>query len=383
MKFLNPTLVILGILFCFGQSFAINHYKHFEAGIWQAQSQVSYLKSKTNFNTSGKISDLPNSNYFQIIDITSGVKYGISDDFNAFGNFNVGIAESNSTDATRSNSTLNKILVGGEYLLGNSFPQFILEFYGLFDLEKVDNGQDNVMNSEAANELTGKLNLQFDFSSFYIFGYGGYSYRDKGRSNLFPWGLNAEWAFDGTTLGGEIFGFQSITDDKDKGAANEVVRDALRSRVNGGSAKYYTTNPSVIDSNLYLKIGFGRDFMIWIAGGIPLVGNNYSNGPHVESGLRWTFGSGSLKRNHKREVSIPVSETSRLSTDKKVETFKEDTNDGVDQRIFKATPTTPPRQAPIAKPVYAPAPEELKEKMDDVEMKIELRSNKKKKKKHL
>ena len=195
--------------------------------------------------------------------------------------------------------------------------------------------------------------------------------------------MNAEWAFEGTTFGGEVFGFQAITDDKDKGAANEALRDALRSRVNGGSAKFYTTNPSVTDSNIYLKIGFSQDFLLWVAGGIPLLGNNYSNGPHAEAGLRWTFGNPSYTRARKKVISIPVGETSRLITEKKVETFREDTNDGVDQRIFKATPTAPERRAPVAKPAYAPPPEEIKEKMDDVEMKIELRSSKKKKKKHL
>ncbi len=383
MKIFKFPLIILGILFSFGQSFAINYYKHFESGLWEAQSRIDYLKTKSNFNTSGKISDLPSSNYFQLVDIMSGVKYGINDDFNAYGNFNVGIAESNNIDALRSNSTLNKFSLGAEYLLGNSFPEFVLEFYGLFDLEKVDNNQDSVMNSEAANELTSKLNVQLDFRNFYIFGYGGYSYRDKGRANLFPWGLNAEWTFDSATFGGELFGFQSVTDDKDKGSSNEVIRDAMRSRVNGGSARFYTTNPSVVDSNIYLKIGFGRDFMLWLAGGIPLVGNNYSNGVHAESGIRWTFGSGSSERARKRAVSIPVGETSRLSTDKKVDTFKEDTNDGVDQRIFRATPTALPTQKPKENRSFSPKSEDLKEKMDDVEMKIELRSSKKKKKRHL
>ena len=380
MKILKHLLVILGILFCFGQSFAINHYKHFQSQAWEVQSQASYLKTKSNFNTSGNIADLPKSNYFQIVDITTGVKYGLSDDFNVYGNFNIGNAESNGTDALRTNSTLNKVSVGGEYLWGNEFPQFIPEFSVLMDLEKIDDTQDHVLNSEGANEFTGKLNLQFDFRQFYIFGFGGYTYRDKGRSNLFPWAMNAEWALSGMTLGGELFGFQSISDDKDKGSANEVIRDALRSRVNGGSAKYYSTNPSVVDSNLYLKIGFGNDFVTWIAGGIPLIGNNYSNGFHAEAGLRWTFGGESTQRARKKPLSIPIGEGSRISTDKKVEKFKEDTNDGVDQRIFKATPTVAPRRPPVAKPVVAPPPEEIQNQMDDVEMKIELRSNKKKRK---
>ncbi len=379
MSFLKHTFIILSILLCFGQSFAINQYKHFESGVWGLQSQMTYQKSKSNFNTSGKISDLPKSNYFQLIDITTGARYGMSESINAYGHFNIGNAESNGTDAVRTNSTLNKVILGGEALVGDTFPQIIPEIAFVLDLEKVNENQDNVMNSEGANELTGKLNLQFDLRPLFIFGYIGYSYRDKGRSHLLPWNFNAETTFSDFTLGGEIFGFQSITSDKDKGATEEVARDALRSRVNGGSAKFYSINPSVVDFNVYLKTGWGQSFVFWLAGGIPLMGNNYANDLHAEAGLKWTFGAESVKSFRRKEISIPVNEESRISTDKKVEKFREDTNDGVDQRMFKATPTAPARKV-ITKPAHTAPDESLREKMDDAEFKIQLRSNKKKRK---
>ena len=174
MKISNLVLLILGTLFCFGQAFAINQYKHFALGRWDLQSQETYLKSKTNFNTSGNIADLPASNYYQIVDILSSGRYGLTDSMNIYGRFNVANAESYNSTATRTNSSLNKIMAGGEYLMWNDFPQVIPEFYVLGDLEKVSDTQDNVMNSDAANEYTGKVNLQFDFSSMYLFGYLGY-----------------------------------------------------------------------------------------------------------------------------------------------------------------------------------------------------------------
>ena len=383
MKISNPVFIILGILFCFGQAFAINQYKHFALGRWDLQSQVYYQKSKTNFNTSGNITDLAGSNYYQIMDILSGARYGVSDSMNIYGGFNVGNAESYNSVLTRTNSSVNKLMAGAEYMMWNDFPQVIPEFYVLADLEKISDNQDNVINSEGASEMTGKVNLQYDFNSLYLFGYVGYSYRDKGRSSLLPWSANAEWAFSGSSLGGELFGFQSISDDKDKGSGTEAIRDALRLKVDGGSARFYATNPSIVDSNIYLKFGLGREWTMWVAAGIPLIGKNYSNGFHGETGLRWSFGGDGAKREraHRRAISVPVDEGSRISTDKKVEKFKEDTNDGVDQRLFKPAPTPVVKKPKSAYTPTAPPPPDLQEKMDDVEMKIELRSNKKKKKK--
>jgi hypothetical protein len=365
-------------MLCSGQAFAsshrINHYKEFVENRWSFLTSGQYFKSTSNFNKNGNIADLPGGNSFQLIDLTGTRGYGLSDAINLYGGLNIGNSQSKGSDATRTNSSVNNIIAGAEFLIPMDGFQLIPEVSGLADLEKLSDTQDSVMNSEVSNELTGKLNVQMALRDFLLFGYGGYNYRTGGRSQLFLWGVNGELALSKFTLGGEIFGFQSVSDDVDKGTPAEANRDAFRLRVNGGSARFYSVNPSVVDSNVYLKSKISDQFDFWLAAGLPVVGNNYANGYHAEAGLRFLIGDHVARRLHHRAVSVPVDDSARLSTDKKVDRFQEDTNDGVDQRIFKPTPTAVPK---AVKP--APTDQELKDQMDDAETKIELRSNKKKK----
>jgi hypothetical protein len=66
-----------------------------------------------------------------------------------------------------------------------------------------------------------------------------------------------------------------------------------------------------------------------------------------------------------------------LSTGTKVNKFQEDTNDGVDQRIFRRKALSP---KPKPKPKATPADDDaIQQQLDDTEMQIELKSNKRKK----
>jgi hypothetical protein len=175
--------------------------------------------------------------------------------------------------------------------------------------------------------------------------------------------VNAEYSMQKMVLGGEIFGFQSVTDDKDAGQPNEVVRDAMRARTSAGTARFYSIDPNVIDSNFYLKFDVSPKWNIWGAAGMTLSGSNYSNGFHFEAGMKYAFGG-------------TPSKPAPTTRDKKVEKFKEDTNDGVDQKMFRPTPTKPP-PPPAKKKVNST--QQLQNQMDDVEMEIELKTAKKKK----
>ena len=64
--------------------------------------------------------------------------------------------------------------------------------------------------------------------------------------------------------------------------------------------------------------------------------------------------------------------------------FKEETNDGVDQNLFVAPPPPKPKPKPKPRPKPTPDPaverKKLQKELDQTEMSIELRSNKKKRK---
>lgn len=369
-------LVSLGALLSFNQAFAINHYKEFSDGQWAFDATAYYLRTNSNFANDGSKADFAQSNYFQVLDTQLGTRWGLSEQLNLYAYGNIGSAESKGVDATRSNSTFNRVIMGGELLIDVGGFQLVPEFDVNYNLEKVSNTQDVAINSDGSNAFTGRLNVQLDFSGFLVFGYAGFTYRDNGRSNLVPWGVNAEYAAEQFHVGGEIFGFQSITDDKDKGTTNEALRTAVLARVNGGSARYYSINPSVIDSNVYMKFAVNRKWNLWAGAGMTFAGSNYSNGFHFEGGVRYILGGEADESYYRRQEEIE-----KISTDRKVEKFREDTSDGVDQRMFRPTPTPPPPK-PVVKARKATVSErQVRDQMDDVEMQIELKSNKKRRKK--
>jgi hypothetical protein len=116
-----------------------------------------------------------------------------------------------------------------------------------------------------------------------------------------------------------------------------------------------------------------------IDGGLSVMGSNAANGIHVGALIRYSFDMTSgyaekpryytPKETPKGRAGIPSSSETGLS-DKKVNQFHEDTDDGVDQRLFRPKPTKRP----------APSQDALIQKeLDDTEMQIELKSSKKKK----
>ncbi len=364
-------IVILGVLLGFDQAYAINHYKEFQAGRWDLDAVASYMRSSANYASGGGNQALVGNNYFQLLDFLTGARWGITEEMNLYIYGNIASAESKGVNATRTNSGLSKVVGGGEILINMDGFHVVPEFQFVYNAQKVDMNSDDVLISEGANEITGKVNVQTEMDSFLLYGYLGFTYRDSGRSNLLPWGVTGEYAMQKVRLGLELSGFQSITSDKDKGELAEGQRTVYLGQVNAGSARFFSIDPSIVDLNFTVKFNTSPKLNMWIAAGHTLTGSNYSAGFHFEGGLRYTLGEGrqsKSKSNYSNE-NIPT------RTTKKVNKFEEDTNDGVDQRMFKPTPTPAPQPQPKKKPQVSG--EKLQEKMDDVEMEIELKRNKK------
>lgn len=368
---------ILSLLVTVEQAWSFNRYKLFDEGRTDLMANLDYMKSDANYKLSGDTQSLVGNNYYQLLDTSLGGRYVWNNYLATYAFVNIGSAESKGVDSTRTNSTLNKAWVGTEMMLDMGLIDLIPEVSILVPFEKVSTNQDVVLNNEGANEFTGKMNVQLDFKSFLMFGYLGFTYRDGGRSYLMPWGANAEYHFSKIGLGAEIFGFQSISGDQDKGATGEVNREILASRVNGGSKKFYSVEPSVVDFNLYVIMDINKSFSMGAGGGLTLAGANYASGYHAGAFLQYSFGgSNAYKPKHK---NYRRTRYDSLSTDKQIEKFNEDTKDGVDQKLFQPQPSVAPKPRQTV-PADTEKDQELKQQLMDTEMSIELKSRKKKRK---
>lgn len=379
MKIANTLLAAAVTVVVAVPALAFDNYKDFRRDHWDFDASADYYRTESNFGSGGNQESLGGGNFYQIVDLNFGSRYVWGPRLALFGSVNVGMAESKNIVADRQNSSMNEILLGGEYLIYSGLFDMIPEVSVLVPTDTTSKTSgDTVANTEGVLEVRPKLTLQKDFGPFGGYAYGGFTYRDQGRSFLLPWGVGTFLKFSDSRLGAEIFGYQSVTDDKDTN--NQSTRALYLVTADAGSYKYGSFNPSLVDTNFFYHMGVHGAWSFEVAGGLSLVGTNAANGYHVGALIRYSFDM-SGRRERQREVPFTPRETPRGRSEmynqepelmkKSTDQFREDTNDGVDQRLFRPKPITP-----VIQPDQDPA---LQQQLDDTEMQIELKSTKKKK----
>jgi hypothetical protein len=169
---------------------------------------------------------------------------------------------------------------------------------------------------------------------------------------LLPWGIGGRFRIPRVRLGAELFGSQSISDDQDKGTNKELTRAAYINQVDAGSLKFYSINPSLIDTMAYATFFMTPKWSLQANGGMTVAGSNSAAGFHVGGFIRYTF---DMTEGYVEKPFVPLASPApqersnmyapvdnSLSSEKKVKKFQEDTDDGVSQEVFKAKPTKAP-----------------------------------------
>lgn len=366
-------LVIIPLLFFVSQraNSQIYNYDH----SMEFSVNGNYLFSNANYNGAGAVYDLNSGNQMNDFHSMFKGRFLLNNNWAFSAGLGVAYIMTKGSDAQRTNSGLSEYYLGTDMKFSYSWAEVIPTLSLTYPAEKIDESSDTAINSDGSMRIDLLLNLQTKMGRTNLFGNFGYAYRDQGRSSLLPWSAGILWDLKGSEIGGRIFGFQSITDDKDTGA--DYNRLSLINRVSAGSYLYYSVNPSVIDSEVLYNYYMNNDSKFLFTAGLTLLGNNYAQNYHLSVALQFNFGeldSSSTRRRNKYNDVTPVE---AISSEKKVNSFKEDTSDGVDQNLFKV----PNQEA--SKPSKEPVDSEqdLKSQLDSVEMSIELKSTKKKKKK--
>lgn len=361
---------------------AAEGFRGFKDGTWEVGAAGSFFYSEGNYNNSGSQNSLAGGDAYSLL----GLEFDARGSFGGWalkGGFDVGNAESKGTTATRTNSTVTGAGAGFEWVTDFGAMDLIPEIGVWFPFEKVDGDQDSVMNTEGVMLTNFFLTAQTPFESFNLLTGIGYTLRDGGRSNLLPWKVYAEFLGEGLSYGAGLKGYQSVQDDKDTGSSTEEARRQVAvNRVNAGSCRFYCLNPSIIELGGFVNVDVSRRFTLNLFGDFTVTGANAAAGWTLGAGLTMNFSSVAAR---KKAPNL----RDRLSIDPSSDDFMEDTDDGIDQKLF--TPPKPPPPPRPSKPA-APAPdpfekdheridhernEALKQQLNEAEMTIELRSNKK------
>jgi hypothetical protein len=352
---LQSSVLLAGILLSSVGALALDNYKEFKRDTWDFQVGTNYFSSEANYDSGGKNQSLASGAKYTLLDLNFETRYIPRRDLSFFAMGNIGNSESDNTVAKRSNSTFNELMAGMDFVAYSGAFDLIPEFGLVVPFEKVDLNSDSSLNSEGVFQLWGRLIAQKEFTAHIRgYGWGGIQYRGEGRSFLLPWGLGMQFKLPRIRLGGELFGSQSISDDKDKGTGSELTRTAYINQVDAGSLKFYSINPSLIDTSLYATFLMTPKWSLQVNGGMTVAGANAAAGFHLGGFLRYSFDMAegyAEKPFVSVESALPLErsnmykpEDTSISSEKKVKKFKEDTNDGVSQEAFKARPTKAPKK---------------------------------------
>ena len=205
--------------------------------------------------------------------------------------------------------------------------------------------------SEGAMDLTGKVNAILDRRSYLVGSYLGFSYRDQGRSNLFLYGIPAEYRFQKFFLGASLEGYVSVGYDKD--STDDVVRNSYFERVMGGSRLYGAINPNLLNGSAWGGFYPLRNWKATVGVSNSITG---ANSAHFLSGflvVNYAYSSG--QKNQRDQFD-----------DEEQVRFRETTDDGIDQKLFQKK----------EKPVKDKNVKDLKKDLNNTEMQIEMRTKK-------
>lgn len=360
---------IIGLLFLIHavayQAAADTNFRSYHEGRTDFDFTLNYFKTTSNFSSSGSKTDLPAGRYLQTIDTAAQVRYVLFNDVALFGGLNVGSAESSDSVATRTNSTVSNVFLGTDFqFLNTSSFNLTGEISYLQNLEKVKQDTDSVLNSDGASEINALIGSTFNFDSIYFFTKGGIKYRAEGLSTLLTYTAGIENRFDDLAVGFSLAGFTSIRNDDHTDQA--AYRDNVTARVDAFSKKYYAVNPNLLDSEIYFKYNFTKNLGLKAFAGYPILGSNSAVGIHAGASVSWGFGGFDGPHSYRAKdleprkiptvrplpVTSPPAPTVHhanpptppkpVAAPPTRNTFKEDTDDGVNQNYFK--PVAPSKE---------------------------------------
>jgi hypothetical protein len=330
---MNLTMLVLLALQGEIAKASFDDYQRYRRGTYDFSFETRYEKTDANYLASGNTyRALPYGQSFELINFYLQARYDLSRRSSWYGQLNIASASSFGVDAKRSNSSVSDATLGYAYMAYSDAFDLITDFSVLAPFNKISENTDTVISNEGVVEAQALLRVQKDFSVIASYGYLGALYRQS-RSALLPWGVGLETVAPEWIFGGKVFGYQSITDDSDTNSKTQ--RQIVTDRVNGGSLQFYAVNPSWIDSDVYVKFKSRAGWSIAGGGGTTLTGSNYAAGIHGAVNFTYAWDS---------EPSYYLKDSTTedgLGSEKKVRKFKEQIDDGVDQKLFQKKKALP------------------------------------------
>lgn len=316
-------------------------FKPFLIGRFDLNLETNYLKTNANFDPNGEKQSLPANSSLQLAGLKTQARYLFFNDLGFYSGLNFNNVESNNGTNTRSNSVLTHFFFGTDYQIAQTekWSLYADVSYYLSNVA-VNLNQDDALPTDGASEIKALLVGTINFEKLRSFAKVGLDQRSDGLSTLLLYGTGVEY-FIGhySALGLEINGASTIKEDSNTNSA--LIRDTLTDRVNAGSRLFYSINPNVLDAQLSYSYTIENSFTAKLTAGTTLKGSNTAEATRVGLSANWSFGNRGLVKSQVKKTKKQTDSSIAISDEDPG--FKIDTEDGVNQELFKQVEPVKPK----------------------------------------
>lgn len=261
---------------------------------------LDHFMTQANYEEGGgSFEDLPNGGSYSNTSIRARATFDIHSQWRLISGLRFSHAISDDGTFQRTNSELNEISAGLAMAPFYSLSsRFYIDILGTFALNEVEPATDDSLTGEGAHFIFGGIRYSHLVSRFEIFSSLHLQYYMDGRSTRIPWRVGGLYHFGSLKILAALSGYESITDDEKE--PNPSERTSVTNRVNGGSLKYYSVNPQLLNSQVGVMWQFRHDFVI--EGGL----TKTINGDSTAEGIALYAGASLFWGGNDEEVRRPI-----------------------------------------------------------------------------
>lgn len=286
----------------------------------------TYFTTSANYSEEGgTIEKLDNGKDYQNFSTNFVGHYAVDRRWAVFGSLGLAYAQSSNTDYVRDNSQLTEIQLGTQYKFPQRLWSFWPEAFVIIPLNTFSESTDDVLTGEGAYGLQTGAWAMTRLWGFFPYAYLGFRFQAEGRAGLIPFRFGAYKTMrSGWMFGGSIEGVTTLIDDKY--TSKPLERNRVTSRVNGGSFRYYSVNPELIEVRGWAGLRLNPAIDLRIGIGQTINGTSSAAGTSILASLFWRMST--------KDESPSAKKINRRK--KAVEQFKIDAPEDYDPGLFKS-----------------------------------------------
>ncbi len=282
------------LFFAFGLMAHAESTPRFDGRTFGVELEGEYFTSSENLNaTTGERDNLGNGNSFDTFTTKAKFDYSLKRNW-LIGGGGEFVYASSSTFQPLTNETDGKS--GTEFNSLNAYTQMQLQtgtfrivpqLIGTFTVEKINRTTNDVLTGEGTNQVELGSWAMVDIALSEAYAYAGYRYQDDGRAHLLPWKLGDQfYIFRTVYTRVELGGYLPVKDDKY--VNNPGYRNFVVNNVDGGSYRFYSVNPNLIEARVEAGLNVSPEFEVY--GGLThtVSGEAVAYGLSAYAGVRYS-----------------------------------------------------------------------------------------------